>query len=74
MKDLVGTRWSDLEKEEQKLLLKSATIVDARTSDSLRSDGEGIVDLNEYFSVSGELKDGQIIIDDDAEIYSPSGF
>ena len=74
MKRLIGTKWGALTPELQNELLSKAQAVDSRTCERPKEDGRCIIDLTNYYSVAGELVDDEIIIEDDAEIYSPSGY
>ena len=70
---LIGKKWGELSVELQQDLLDSCNAVDnmCETIDN----GECIVDFldYEYVSVYGEVKDGEISIDDNAVIYDTRG-
>ena len=69
--DFHGVKWGDLEDFEREMLLKSAIAVSGETGNQIFDDGECIIDLSAYpFSVSGEMVDGKLVIDDDAYIYN----
>ncbi len=53
-------------------MLREATAVDARDCSSI-SEGEATIDLIYPYSVPGEVRDGEIIIKDDAVIYNCEG-
>lgn len=72
MSKLVGIKWGILEKETQDWLLEKCDCVDGETGNTVY-DGECIVDLTDDLSIAGKIVDGDIIIDDDAEIYNPLG-
>lgn len=73
MKNYAGMKWGQLTKEEKIVMLKNANAIDGESGNDMIEDGECIVDLHHPFSVSGRLQDGEIIIDDAAEIYNPCG-
>ena len=52
-------------------MLKNANAVDGKTGNDMKEDGDCIIDLQHPFSVAGRVQDGEIIIDDAAEIYNP---
>lgn len=68
--DFKGMKWKELKKEEQENLLKQANPIDGRTGSEMEEDGECIIDFEEY-SVSGEVIDGEIIIEDEKMLYNP---
>lgn len=68
--DFRGMKWKELKKEEQQNLLKRANSIDGRTGSETEEDGECIIDFEGY-SVSGEILDGEIFIDDENIIYIP---
>lgn len=72
MSKLVGIKWGRLEKETQDWLLEDCNCVDGRTGNNI-DDGECIVDLTEDLSVPGKIVDGELVIDDNAKIYNPTG-
>ena len=69
-RDYTGARWGDLTEEEQEKLLKNVNAVDG-DGNEMHDDGECIIDLTHPWSVAGRVKDGEIIISDDAVIYNP---
>ena len=72
MNKLVGIKWGKLEKATQEWLLKDCDCIKAVTVNDAYN-GDCIVDLTENLSVAGKIVDGDIVIDDDAEIYNPTG-
>ena len=69
--DFHGVKWGDLADFEREMLLKGAIAVSGDTGDQIFEDGECIIDLSAYpFSVSGEMVDGELVVDDDAYIYN----
>ena len=70
---LIGEKWGELSVELQQDLLDSCNAVD-NMSETI-DNGECIVDFldYEYVSVYGEVKDGEISIDDNAAIYDSRG-
>lgn len=71
LKIYVGRKWGTLTEEEKLELLSNANCVDGATGNDLKGDGECIVDLTATLSVSGERKDEEIVIQDEAIIYNP---
>ena len=69
---LVGIKWGKLEKATQEYLLKDCDCINAVTVNDAYN-GDCIIDLTENLSVAGKIVDGDIVIDDDAEIYNPIG-
>lgn len=69
---LVGIKWGMLKKETQEWLLEKSNCVDGITGNTAYA-GECIVDLTEDLSIIGNIVDGDIVIDDEAKIYNPSG-
>ena len=69
---LVGIKWGKLEKTTQEYLLKDCDCINAVTVNDAYN-GDCIIDLTENLSVAGKIVDGDIVIDDDAEIYNPIG-
>ena len=71
--ELIGKKWGELSTELKEDLLSNCNPVDnmCETIDN----GECIVDFldYEYVSVYGEVKDGEISIDDNAAIYDSRG-
>ena len=72
MSKLVGIKWGKLEKATQEYLLKDCDCINAVTVNDAYN-GDCIIDLTENLSVAGKIVDGDIVIDDDAEIYNPIG-
>lgn len=72
MRKIEGLKWNELTVEEQTELLKNVNTVDGRDGSNV-NEGECIVDLVYPYSVSGKVKDGEIIIDDTAVIYNSEG-
>ncbi len=70
MKYLVGQKWSDISDSVKSELLQYANAIDGKTGNRCTS-GECIVDLDAILSVSGFVKDGNILISDDAILYDP---
>jgi len=73
-KNYAGLTWGSLRTEEQKMLLDGANAVDGRTGNNITDDGECTIDLSVYpFSVPGKVVGGEVMISDDAVIYSSEG-
>lgn len=72
MRKFDGMKWNELTTEERKALLKDANAVDGRDGSNVY-EGECIVDLIYPYSVPGEVRDGEIIVADDAVIYNCEG-
>ena len=70
---LVGKKWGELSKELKEDLLSNCNPVD-NMCETVK-DGECIVDFlgYEYVSVLGAVKDGEVVIDDEAIIYDIRG-
>lgn len=70
---LIGKKWGELSTELKEDLLNNCNPVD-NMCETVK-DGECIVDFlgYEYVSVYGEVKDGEVIVDDDAIIYDSRG-
>ena len=70
---LIGKKWGELSAELKEDLLSNCSAVD-NMSETI-DNGECIVDFldYEYVSVYGEVKDGEISIDDNAVIYDTRG-
>ena len=70
---LLGKKWGELSVELQQDLLDSCNAVD-NMSETI-DNGECIVDFldYEYVSVLGAVKDGEVVIDDEAIIYDTRG-
>ena len=70
---LIGKKWGELSLGLQEDLLNNCSAVD-NMSETI-DNGECIVDFldYEYVSVYGEVKDGEISIDDNAAIYDSRG-
>lgn len=69
MKELAGMKWGELKKETREWFLERCNCVDGATCSDV-SQGECIVDLDFDLSVAGKIKEGEIIIEDEAEIYN----
>jgi len=73
-KNYAGLTWGSLRTEEQEMLLDGANAVDGRTGNNITDDGECTIDLSVYpFSVPGKVVGGEVMISDDAVIYSSEG-
>ena len=70
---LIGKKWGELSVELQQDLLNNCNEVDCMCETV--KEGECIVDFTEfeYASVYGEVKDGEVVIDDEAIIYDTRG-
>lgn len=70
---LVGKKWGELSAELKEDLLSNCNPVD-NMCETVK-DGECIVDFlgYEYVSVLGAVKDGEVVIDDEAIIYDTRG-
>ena len=70
---LVGKKWGELSTELKEDLLSNCNPVD-NMCETVK-DGECIVDFlgYEYVSVLGAVKDGEVVIDDNAVIYDSRG-
>ena len=70
---LIGKKWGELSVELQQDLLDSCNAVD-NMCETVK-DGECIIDFldYEYVSVLGAVKDGEVVIDDEAIIYDTRG-
>ena len=70
---LIGKKWGELSVELQQDLLDSCNAVD-NMCETVK-EGECIIDFTdyEYVSVYGEVKDGEVVIDDNAAIYDTRG-
>lgn len=70
---LIGKKWGELSAELQKDLLNNCSAAD-NMSETI-DNGECIVDFldYEYASIYGEVKDGEVVIDDNAAIYDSRG-
>ena len=70
---LIGKKWGELSAELQKDLLSNCNPVD-NMCETVK-DGECIVDFlsYEYVSVLGAVKDGEVVIDDEAIIFDTRG-
>ena len=66
---ITGMKWKDLKEETKQFLLEDAVTSDGDCNVVLN--GECIVDLTSTLSVTGEVIDGEIVIDDNAIIYNP---
>lgn len=72
MRIIEGMKWNELKPEEREELLKDANAVDGRDGSTV-DEGKCIVDLVYPYSVLGKVKDGEIIIADEAVIYNCEG-
>ncbi len=72
MRKFEGMKWGSLTEEEKTEMLREATAVDARDCSNV-SNREATIDLIYPYSVPGEVRDGEIIIKDDAVIYNCEG-
>lgn len=70
---LIGKKWGELSLGLQEDLLNNCSAVD-NMSETI-DNGECIVDFldYEYASIYGEVKDGEVVIDDNAAIYDSRG-
>lgn len=70
---LIGKKWGELSIELKEDLLNNCNAVD-NMCETVK-EGECIVDFldYEYVSVYGEVKDGEVVIDDEAIIYDTRG-
>lgn len=66
---IIGMKWKDLKEETKQFLLEDAVTSDGDCNIVLN--GECIVDLTSTLSVTGEVIDEEIVIDDNAIIYNP---
>ena len=71
--ELIGKKWGELSTELKEDLLSNCNPVD-NMCETVK-DGECIVDFlgYEYVSVLGAVKDGEVVIDDEAIIYDTRG-
>lgn len=71
--ELIGKKWGELSTELKEDLLSNCNPVD-NMCETVK-DGECIVDFlsYEYVSVLGAVKDGEVVIDDNAVIYDTRG-
>ena len=71
---MVGKKWKELTEEQQNAFLKNANTVSGIDC-SLVLAGECIVDSDCYYplSVSGKVVNDEIVVEDDAIIYSSEG-
>lgn len=69
MRSLIGTKWGELKEETREWFLERCNCVDGTTCSDV-GQGECIVDLDFDLSVAGKIKEGEIIIEDEAEIYN----
>ena len=73
-KNYAGMKWGKLPENEKTELLSGANAVDGRTGNNMMGDGECTIDLSVYpFSVHGKVVGGEVMINDDAAIYSSEG-
>lgn len=70
MNRLIGVKWGALPEETKDDLLERVNCIDGITGDDVGC-GECIVDLTDELSVSGKIENDELIIDDEAIIYSP---
>jgi hypothetical protein len=71
MNKLVGVRWGDLLDITKEDLLERVNCINGINGD-LINNGECIIDLTHELSISGNIIDGEIIINEDSIIYNPS--
>ena len=69
MERLVGIKWGKLPRETQEWLLERSNCTDGRDCSNVKED-KCIVDFEEGLSVAGKIIDDEIIIKDNAIIYS----
>jgi hypothetical protein len=67
---IVGEKWKNVDSDTKKTLLKNASYIDGSTGKEV-SDGECIVDFNEYLSISGKVTEDGIVIEDEEIVYTP---
>lgn len=68
--EYAGLKWGELNDNDKKLLLKNAICRETMTGSPLTK-GEGMVEFAETLAVLGAVYDGNIVIDDEAELYNP---
>lgn len=68
--EYAGLKWGELNDNDKKLLLKNAICRGTMTGSPLTK-GEGMVEFAETLAVLGAVYDGNIVIDDEAELYNP---
>lgn len=71
MKNLIGKKWMELTDVKKSELLKNPNPINGESGNRC-ADGDCIVDLTELLSVFGKVIDDEIVIEDDAVIYSPA--
>lgn len=69
MNNFVGKKWGMLTEKEKELLLKNPWCIDGVTGNVVK-EGNCIVDLTDTLSIAGRVIDDEIIIEDEATIYS----
>ncbi|WP_300857082.1 hypothetical protein [uncultured Clostridium sp.] len=69
MNNFVGKKWRMLTEKEKELLLKNCWCIDGVTGNVVKG-GDCIVDLTDTLSIVGKVVDDEIIIEDEATIYS----
>ena len=67
---MVGKKWKNIESDTKEKLLKRASCINGSTGKELQ-EGEGIIDFNEYLSAPGEVTEDEIVIEDEAVVYTP---
>lgn len=70
MKSLIGIKWRELKEETKEWFLERCNCVDGVTGNDV-NEGECIIDLDFNLSIQGMIKDGEIIISNEAVIYNP---
>lgn len=68
--EYAGLKWGELNDNDKKLLLKNAICRETMTGSPLTK-GERMVEFAETLAVLGAVYDGNIVIDDEAELYNP---
>lgn len=75
---LIGKYWSEIDDKVKEKLMSNHNIYQKDPYSDMEamgvSDGECIVDLTEYLSISGYVEDDEIIIDEQSKIYTPLAF
>ena len=68
--EYAGLKWGELNDNDKKFLLKNAVCRGGMMGNPL-TQGEGMVEFAETLAVLGAVYDGNIVIDDEAELYNP---
>lgn len=71
MKKYEGRKWGTLTKAEQADLLRFSNAINGIDCENAHGTCDCIIDLTENLSISGELVDDEIVIDDNSVIYNP---